>query len=44
MKDDTIETSTPKKGKSQSSKHPIEFFDITTPQHENNPTFKRLKR
>jgi hypothetical protein len=24
--------------------NPIEVVDITTPQHESNPTFKRLKR
>jgi hypothetical protein len=44
VKDDTIETSAQQKGKSQSSKQPIEFIDITTPHHERNPTFKRLKR
>jgi len=43
VKEDTIETSAQEKGKYQSSKQPIEFFDITTPEHEIKPTFKRLK-
>jgi hypothetical protein len=44
VKDDVVETLAYRKGKSESLEHPIEIFDITTPQHEINPTFKRLKR
>jgi hypothetical protein len=44
VKDDATETSTQRKGKSKYFEQPIEIVDITTPQHESNPTFKRLKR
>jgi hypothetical protein len=44
VKDDTEEAASQQKGKYQYSKHPIEVVDVTTPQHESNPTFKRLKR
>ena len=32
------------KGKSIALENPVEITDITTPQEESNPTFKRLKR
>jgi hypothetical protein len=44
VKNDATKTLAQEKGKSQTFKQPIENFDITTPQHESNPTFKRLKR
>jgi hypothetical protein len=44
VKDDVVEISSQRKGKSKSFEKPIEIVDITTPQEESNPTFKRLKR
>jgi hypothetical protein len=44
VKDDAVGVSTQRKGKSISIENPIEIIDITTPQEESNPTFKRLKR
>jgi hypothetical protein len=43
VKDDVVETSSQRKGKSESFEKPIEIVDITTPQEESNPTSKRLK-
>jgi hypothetical protein len=44
MKDDAIGVSALRKGKSIVFENPVQIFDITTPQEESNPTFKRLKR
>jgi hypothetical protein len=44
VKDDAAETSAQRKGKSKALEKPIEIIDVTTPQEESNPTFKRLKR
>jgi hypothetical protein len=43
VESDVAETSTQRKGKSKAPEQPIENIDITTPQEESNPTFKRLK-
>jgi hypothetical protein len=44
VKSDVAEISAQRKGKSKLVEQPIEIVDITTPQEESNPTFKRLKR
>jgi hypothetical protein len=44
VKSDVAETSSQRKGKYKGHEQPIEIIDITTPQEESNPTFKRLKR
>jgi len=44
VKDDAVGVSSQRKGKSIVVENPVEIIDITTPQEESNPTFKRLKR
>jgi hypothetical protein len=42
-KHDVEKNSSQRKGKTKYFEHPIEIVDITTPQDERNPTFKRLR-
>jgi hypothetical protein len=44
VKEDIVGVSIQKKGKSIVFEEHVEIIDITTPQEERNPTFKRLKR
>jgi chromosome segregation ATPase len=44
VKEDIVGVSIHKKGKSIVFEEHVEIIDITTPQEERNPTFKRLKR
>ena len=44
MKDDVVGVSSQRRGKSIDVENVVEIVDITTPQEESNPIFKRLKR